>query len=69
MKIGGILPGGKENYRRVFLAQSNPGTGGFAAVMGETTIELSESLDRKGQDSYSRIGFGQTQELLIWDLI
>ena len=43
------LPGGEENYRRVILAQTNPGTGGFAAIMGETTIELVQALDRKGR--------------------
>ena len=33
----------------MILAQTNPGTGGFAAVMGETTIELVQALDRKGR--------------------
>lgn len=43
------LPGGSEKYRRVILTQSNPGTGGFAAIMGATTIELVQALDRKGR--------------------
>jgi len=43
------LAGGEEKYRRVILKQSKPGTGGFAAVMGETTIELVQAIDRKGR--------------------
>jgi len=43
------LARGDENYRRVILKQSTPSTGGFAAVMGETTIELVQALDRKGR--------------------
>lgn len=45
----GGLAGGEEKYRRVILKQSKPGTGGFASVMGETTIELVQALDRKGR--------------------
>ena len=43
------LPGGGENYRRVILAQTSPGTGGFASMMGSTTIELVQCQDRKGR--------------------
>jgi catechol 2,3-dioxygenase-like lactoylglutathione lyase family enzyme len=43
------LPGGGEKYRRVILAQTSPGTGGFSAVMGSTTIELVQAIDRKGR--------------------
>ena len=43
------LPGGEENYRRVILAQTSPGTGGFASMMGPTTIELVQCQDRKGR--------------------
>ena len=43
------LPGGTERYRRIVLAQTSPSTGGFAAVMGETNIELIQALDRKGR--------------------
>lgn len=43
------LAGGEEKYRRVILKQSKPGTGGFASVMGETTIELVQAIDRKGR--------------------
>jgi catechol 2,3-dioxygenase-like lactoylglutathione lyase family enzyme len=43
------LPGGEERYRRVVLAQTSPGTGGFSAMMGPTTIELVQALDREGR--------------------
>jgi len=43
------LPGGEENYRRVILAQTSTGTGGFASMMGPTTIELVQCQDRKGR--------------------
>ena len=43
------LPGGTERYRRIVLAQTSPSTGGFAAVMGETNIELVQALDRTGR--------------------
>jgi len=43
------LPGGEENYRRVILAQTSPGTGGFASMMGPTTIELVQCQDRIGR--------------------
>ena len=40
------LPGGTQKYRRVLLAQSKPGTGGFSSMMGETQIELVMAIDR-----------------------
>jgi len=43
------LSGGSEKYHRVLLAQTNPGTGGFASMMGPTTIELVVALERKGR--------------------
>ncbi|HIN40823.1 MAG TPA: VOC family protein [Flavobacteriales bacterium] len=43
------LPGGAENYHRVLLSQTHPGTGGFSSLMGPTTIELVVALDRKGR--------------------
>ena len=33
------LPGGEQTFRRVILVPSNPGTGGFASLMGPTRIE------------------------------
>lgn len=41
------LPGGNHKLRRVLLAQSERPGGGFAEVMGHTTIELIQVLDRK----------------------
>ena len=43
------LPGGEENYRRVILAQTSTGTGGFASMMGPTTIELVQCQNRKAR--------------------
>lgn len=42
-------PNGNERYRRVRLTQSNPGSGGFGPITGQTFIELVQSIDRKGQ--------------------
>ena len=43
------LPGGDQTYRRVILVPSNPGTGGFASLMGPTRIEVVQARDRKGR--------------------
>ena len=43
------LPGGDQTFRRVILVPSNPGTGGFASLMGPTRIELVQAMDRKGR--------------------
>ena len=67
LKIGRIY---KEVKRIIAgdFSSNQPRYWRFRTVMGETTIELVEALDRKGRLSL-RIGFGQIQELLIWDLI
>ena len=57
------LPGGEEKYRRVILKQSKPGTGGFAAVMGETQLNSFKLLIEKVA-SFSKIESGRIQELL-----
>jgi catechol 2,3-dioxygenase-like lactoylglutathione lyase family enzyme len=41
------LPGGKEKYRRVLLAHSQPRRGAFAPLLGPTKIELIQALERQ----------------------
>lgn len=41
------LPGGGGKFRRVALAHSRPRRGAFAPVLGPSTIELFQALDRK----------------------
>ena len=40
------LPGGQARYRRVRLRPSKPAGGGFSPIIGNTTIELVQALDR-----------------------
>jgi len=54
------LPGGKERLRRVLLKQGQQNGGGFAEVMGETTIELFQSLDREPRKIYKGRMWGDT---------
>ena len=46
------LPGGEQQYRRVFLTQSQQPGGGFAKVTGKSYVELVYALDRKGRKIY-----------------
>ena len=41
-----LMPFSAQNYRRVLLASSKPREGAFAALFGESTIELVQALDR-----------------------
>ncbi len=41
------LPRGGERYRRVRLRPRKPAGGGFSPIIGNTTIELVQALDRK----------------------
>ena len=43
------LLNGNQSFRRVRLAQSNPGAGGFGKLTGKTYIELIEANDRRGR--------------------
>jgi catechol 2,3-dioxygenase-like lactoylglutathione lyase family enzyme len=42
------LPEGERRVRRVLLTHSQPRSGGFARLLGPTSIELVESLDAEG---------------------
>lgn len=42
-------PNGTESYRRIRLAQSNPGAGGFGPITGQTFLELVQPMERKGR--------------------
>ncbi len=54
------LPGGNERLHRVLLEQSQPNGGGFAEVMGTTTVELFQSLDREPRKIYKGRMWGDT---------
>lgn len=54
------LPGGSESARRVLLKQSQPNGGGFAQVMGTTTIELIQSISREPRKIYKGRMWGDT---------
>lgn len=47
-----MLPGGKENYRRVLLRRSAEEIGGFGELLGPCEIELIQALDRKPSKIY-----------------
>jgi catechol 2,3-dioxygenase-like lactoylglutathione lyase family enzyme len=46
------LPGGSGTFRRVLLSPAKPFHGGFNPVFGQSTIELIQSIDRKGTKIY-----------------
>ena len=46
------LPGGSGTFRRVLLSPARPFHGGFSPLFGQSTIELIQSLDRKGTKIY-----------------
>ncbi|MBN1685993.1 MAG: VOC family protein [Spirochaetales bacterium] len=41
------LPGGKNRFRRIRLAQTKRNTGGFSPLLGSTYLELLQALDTK----------------------
>jgi len=43
------LPGGKGEFRRVLLGHGEERKGAFSKVFGDSTIELVQSLDRRGE--------------------
>jgi catechol 2,3-dioxygenase-like lactoylglutathione lyase family enzyme len=43
------LQNGEQSYRRVRIAQSAPGAGGFGKLTGKTYIELIQAQDRSGK--------------------
>ena len=47
------LPGGDRRVRRVLLTHSRPRHGGFARLLGATSIELVESLDVQGHGVFA----------------
>ncbi len=46
------LSGGKEKYRRVLLEHGKKRNGPFSPMLGDSTIELIQSKDRKAQKIY-----------------
>lgn len=46
------LPGGNEKYRRVLLKHEKKRTGPFSPMLGESTIELIQAVDRKVNKIY-----------------
>ncbi len=46
------LPGGDNAFRRVLLTHSKPREGGFSPLLGDSKIELVQSLDRAPQKIY-----------------
>ncbi len=47
-----VLPGGRKQFRRVVLTQSDKPGGGFAKVTGDTYIELVQALDYTPKQIY-----------------
>lgn len=52
------LPGGKEQFRRVQLGHSQPRSGPFSRILGESTIELIQVLDRTPRKIYENRYWG-----------
>ena len=48
----GFLPGGGLRCRRVLLARTEPFTGAFSPLMGESTLELVQALERSPKKVY-----------------
>jgi len=46
------LPGGGDSFRRVLLTHSKPRKGGFSPLLGDSKIELVQTLDRQPQKIY-----------------
>jgi len=62
-KTGGFddleaLPFGNGSYRRVLLTHSKPREGGFSPLLGDSKIELVQSLDRSPQKIYQERYWG-----------
>jgi catechol 2,3-dioxygenase-like lactoylglutathione lyase family enzyme len=52
------LPGGERRVRRVLLEHSRARTGGFAPLLGETAVELVQSLDEAGSPIFANRYWG-----------
>lgn len=52
------LPGGNGKLRRVLLTHSQPRTGPFCRMLGESTLELIQSLDRAPRKIYENRYWG-----------
>lgn len=48
----GFLCGGEQRYRRVILGDSAPRKGGFLGLLGTSTLELVQALDRTPRKIY-----------------
>ena len=48
----GFLPGGGLRCRRVILARTEPFTGAFSPLMGDSTLELVQALERSPKKVY-----------------
>ncbi len=47
------IPGGKEKFRRVILAQSNQSVGPFSPLLGQNQIELIQPLESTGRKVFA----------------
>lgn len=64
------LPGGNEKYRRVLLKHVNKRTGPFSPMLGNSTIELVQAIDRKPRKIYENRLWGDLGYIhLCFDII
>ena len=64
------LPGGIEKYRRVLLKHENKKTGPFSQMLGDSTIELVQALDRIPRKIYENRLWGDLGYIhLCFDII
>lgn len=64
------LPGGNEKYRRVLLKHENKRTGSFSPLLGDSTIELIQAVDRKVRRIYENRLWGDLGYIhLCFDII
>lgn len=64
------VPGGSEKYRRVLLKHGEKRTGPFSPMLGDSTIELIESKDRKPRKIYENRLWGDLGYIhLCFDVI
>lgn len=52
------LPGGTGKFRRVLITHSQPGKGPFCRMLGESTLELIQALDRTPRKIYENRYWG-----------
>lgn len=64
------LPGGNEKYRRVLLKHKNKRIGPFSPMLGDSTIELIQAVDRKVRKIYENRFWGDLGYIhLCFDII